>query len=78
MGEERFELQQRERDRLKVWHELENGDLKQREADERLVKHGRYYWLLLVESHLTRPLFWELPAKNGGAPITTGHYHVAI
>lgn len=24
---------------------------------ERLVKHARYYWLLLAESHLTRRLF---------------------
>jgi len=23
----------------------------------RLVKHARYYWLLLAESHLTRRLF---------------------
>ena len=34
----------------------------------RLVKHARYYWLLLAESHLTRRLFgmmlrriWALP-----------------
>ena len=25
--------------------------------DRRLVKHARYYWLLLAESHLTRRLF---------------------
>jgi hypothetical protein len=24
---------------------------------QRLVKHARYYWLLLAESHLTRRLF---------------------
>jgi hypothetical protein len=23
----------------------------------RLIKHARYYWLLLAESHLTRQLF---------------------
>ncbi len=23
----------------------------------RLIKHARYYWLLLAESHLTRRLF---------------------
>jgi hypothetical protein len=35
----------------------------------RLVKHARYYWLLLAEGHLTRRLFgamleriWALPA----------------
>ena len=39
----------------------------------RLVKHARYYWLLLPESHLTRHLFgamrqriWALPVPAGG------------
>ncbi len=38
----------------------------------RLVKHARYYWLLLAEGHLTRRLFgdmlrriWALPAPAG-------------
>ena len=38
----------------------------------RLVKHARYYWLLLAESHQTRRLFgsmlrriWELPVPSG-------------
>jgi Transposase DDE domain group 1 len=38
----------------------------------RLVKHARYYWLLLAESHLTLRLFgamlqriWALPAPTG-------------
>ena len=38
----------------------------------RLVKHARYYWLLLAESHLPRCLFgamlqriWALPAPTG-------------
>jgi Transposase DDE domain group 1 len=38
----------------------------------RLVRHARYYWLLLAESHLTRRLFgsmlqriWALPAPTG-------------
>lgn len=26
----------------------------------RLVKHGRYYWLMLAESHLTRRLFGSM------------------
>ena len=29
-------------------------------AGGRLVKHARYYWLLLVESYLTRRLFRAL------------------
>jgi hypothetical protein len=37
----------------------------------RLVKHARYYWLLLAEGHLTRRLFgsmrrrWALPVPTG-------------
>jgi hypothetical protein len=38
----------------------------------RLVKHARYYWLLLAEGHLTRPVFaailrgiWALPLPVG-------------
>ena len=38
----------------------------------RLVKHARYYWLLLAEGHLTRRLFgdmlrriWALPGPGG-------------
>jgi len=29
----------------------------------RLIKHARYYWLLLAESHLTRRLFAGMLAK---------------
>jgi hypothetical protein len=31
----------------------------------RLIKHARYYWLLLAESHLTRQLFADMLAKIG-------------
>ncbi len=39
----------------------------------RLVKHARYYWLLLAEGHLNRRLFgdmlldriWALPLPSG-------------
>ena len=34
----------------------------------RLVKHARYYWLLLAESHLTRRLFADMWAKIGMLP----------
>jgi hypothetical protein len=30
----------------------------------RLVKHARYYWLMLAESHLTRRLFGAMVAKD--------------
>ena len=38
----------------------------------RLVRHARYYWLLIAESHLTKRLFgsmlrriWALPVPDG-------------
>jgi hypothetical protein len=33
----------------------------------RLIKHARYYWLLLAESHLTLCPFWRYAAENRGA-----------
>jgi hypothetical protein len=30
----------------------------------RLIKHARYYWLLLVESHLTRRAVWRHAAED--------------
>jgi hypothetical protein len=30
----------------------------------RLIKHARYYWLLLAESHLTRRLFGGMPGSR--------------
>jgi hypothetical protein len=38
----------------------------------RLVKHARYYWLLLAESHLTRRLFAGMLHKIGALPAPTG------
>jgi hypothetical protein len=34
----------------------------------RLVKHARYYWLLLAESHLTRRLFGSMVRRIGSLP----------
>ncbi len=34
----------------------------------RLVKHARYYWLLLAESHLTRRLFGSMLARIAALP----------
>ena len=31
----------------------------------RLLKHARYYWLLLAESHLTRRLFGAMVRRIG-------------
>ena len=38
----------------------------------RLVKHARYYWLLLAESHLTRRLFGSMLRRIGALPLLTG------
>jgi len=38
----------------------------------RLVKHARYYWLRLAESHLTRRLFGSLLRRMAALPLPTG------
>jgi hypothetical protein len=38
----------------------------------RLVKHARYYWLLLAESHLTWRLFGSMLRRIRALPVPTG------
>jgi len=38
----------------------------------RLVKHARYYWLLLAESHPTRRLFGAMLRRIWALPVPTG------
>ena len=38
----------------------------------RLIKHARYYWLLLAESHLTRRLFGGELGKVAALPSPAG------
>ena len=38
----------------------------------RLIKHARYYWLLLAESHLTRRLFGGKLGKVAALPSPAG------
>jgi hypothetical protein len=38
----------------------------------RLVKHARYYWLLLAESQLTRRLFGTMLRRIWALPVATG------
>jgi hypothetical protein len=38
----------------------------------RLVKHARYYWLLLAESHLTRRLFGAMVRRIEALPMPAG------
>ena len=35
----------------------------------RLVKHARYYWLLLAEGHLTRRLFGDMLRRIWALPV---------
>jgi len=37
-----------------------------------LIKHSRYYWLLLAESHLTRRLFCGILRKITALPWPAG------
>jgi hypothetical protein len=41
------------------------------ETGGRLVKHARYYWLLLAESHLTRHLFRTMLGRRWALPVAT-------
>jgi len=38
----------------------------------RLVKHARYYWLLLAESHLARRLFGAMVRRIAVLPVPDG------
>jgi hypothetical protein len=38
----------------------------------RLVKHARYYWLLLAENHLTRRLFGIMLRRIEALPLPAG------
>jgi hypothetical protein len=35
----------------------------------RLIKHARYYWLLLAEGHLTRRLFGAMVRRMEALPL---------
>ena len=38
----------------------------------RLIKHARYYWLLLAEGHLTRRLFGRMVRRIAALPSPGG------
>lgn len=38
----------------------------------RLVKHARYYWLLLAEGHQNRRLFGSMPRMIAALPLPDG------
>ncbi len=37
-----------------------------------VVKHARYYWLLLAEGHLTRRLFGDMLRRIWALPVPAG------
>ena len=42
------------------------------ETGGRLVKHARYYWLVLAEGHLTRRLFDDMLRRIRALPVPGG------
>ena len=42
------------------------------ETSGRMVKHVRYYWLLLAESYLTRRLFGRVVRRIVALPVSAG------
>ena len=57
--------------RIKTWSLT---SLQQRlvKTGGRLVKHARYYWLLLAEGHLTRRLFGDMLRRIWALPVPAG------
>jgi hypothetical protein len=37
-----------------------------------MIKHARYYWLMLAESHLTRRLFGRMVRRIDALAVATG------
>ena len=63
--------------RLELPHRISNWSLtslQQRLVNTggRLIKHARYYWLLLAESHLTRRLFGSMLLRIAGLSLPAG------
>ena len=56
--------------RLALPKRIENWSLTS--LQQRLVKHARYYWLLLAESHLTRRLFGSMVRRIASLPLPAG------
>ena len=63
-----------------LWHRLAGianwslPSLQQRlvKTGGRLIRHARYYWLLLVKSHLTRRLFSSMLRRIAILPVQAG------
>ena len=60
--------------RIAAWLNWSLTSLQQRlvKTGGRLVKHARYYWLLLAEGHLTRRLFGSMVRRIETLPVPAG------
>jgi hypothetical protein len=57
--------------RIKSWS-LTSLQRRLMKTGGRLVKHARYYWLLLAEGHLNRKLFGQMLARLAALPAPGG------
>ena len=57
--------------RIKTWS-LTSLQHRLMKTGGRLVKHARYYWLLLAEGHLSRKLFGEMLRRIWALPVPGG------
>ena len=54
------------------WCEEVSGEQRLVKTGGSLIRHARYYWLILAESHLTRRLFGSMVRRIGALPAPTG------
>ena len=57
--------------RIKSWS-LTSLQQRLMKTGGRLVKHARYYWLLLAEGHLNRRLFGDMLHRIWALPLPSG------
>ena len=57
--------------RIKTWS-LTSLQQRLRKTGGQMVKHARYYWLLLTEGHLNRRLFAVMLRRIWGLPLPSG------
>ncbi len=57
--------------RIKSWS-LTSLQQRLMKTGGRLVKHARYYWLLLAQGHLNRRLFGDMLSRIWALPVPGG------
>jgi hypothetical protein len=55
-----------------TWSARGNSQQRLVKTGGRLIKHARYYWRLLAESHLTRRLFGAMVGRIESLPLPAG------